>query len=133
MAFESLTERLNGVFKKLRGKGKLNEADIKAAMREVRMALLEADVPLVVDADGLNCLARLTSGSLPSYPEIIRRSSPLVLTPHRGELDRQAHRRGAQDRARRSRGLQGALHRHDVAGRHHQADDGRHSACRDSE
>ena len=34
MAFESLTERLNGVFKKLRGKGKLNEADIKAAMRD---------------------------------------------------------------------------------------------------
>ena len=48
MAFESLTERLNGVFKKLRGKGKLNEADIKAAMREVRMALLEADVALPV-------------------------------------------------------------------------------------
>ena len=43
MAFESLSERLNGVFKKLRGKGKLSEADIKAAMREVRMALLEAD------------------------------------------------------------------------------------------
>ena len=42
MAFESLSERLNGVFKKLRGKGKLSEADIKAAMREVRMALLEA-------------------------------------------------------------------------------------------
>ena len=40
MAFESLTERLNGVFKKLRGKGKLNEADIKAAMREVRMPCL---------------------------------------------------------------------------------------------
>ena len=39
MAFESLSERLNGVFKKLRGKGKLSEADIKAAMREVRMAL----------------------------------------------------------------------------------------------
>ena len=36
MAFESLSERLNGVFKKLRGKGKLSEADIKAAMREVR-------------------------------------------------------------------------------------------------
>ena len=41
MAFESLTDRLNGVFKKLRGKGKLTEADIKAAMREVRMALLK--------------------------------------------------------------------------------------------
>ena len=44
MAFESLTDRLAGVFKKLKGKGKLTEADIKAAMREVRMALLEADV-----------------------------------------------------------------------------------------
>ena len=44
MAFESLSDRLSGVFKKLRGKGKLTEADIKAAMREVRMALLEADV-----------------------------------------------------------------------------------------
>ena len=51
MAFESLTERLNGVFKKLRGKGKLNEADIKAAMREVRMALLEADVNYKVAKD----------------------------------------------------------------------------------
>ena len=39
MAFESLTDRLAGVFKKLKGHGKLSEADIKAAMREVRMAL----------------------------------------------------------------------------------------------
>ena len=51
MAFESLSERLNGVFKKLRGKGKLNEADIKTAMREVRMALLEADVNYKVAKD----------------------------------------------------------------------------------
>ncbi len=51
MAFESLSERLSGVFKKLRGKGKLNEADIKAAMREVRMALLEADVNYKVAKD----------------------------------------------------------------------------------
>lgn len=51
MAFESLTERLSGVFKKLRGKGKLGEADIKAAMREVRMALLEADVNYKVAKD----------------------------------------------------------------------------------
>ncbi len=43
MAFESLTDRLAGVFKKLKGHGKLTEADIKAAMREVRMALLEAE------------------------------------------------------------------------------------------
>ena len=44
MAFESLTEKLQKVFRDLRGKGKLSEADVKAALKEVRMALLEADV-----------------------------------------------------------------------------------------
>ena len=44
MAFESLGEKLQGVFKKLRGKGKVSEADVKEAMREVKLALLEADV-----------------------------------------------------------------------------------------
>ncbi len=44
MAFESLGDKLQGVFKKLRGKGKLNEKDIKDAMREIKLALLEADV-----------------------------------------------------------------------------------------
>ena len=44
MAFESLSEKLNAAFKKLRGKGRLSPADIKEAMHEVRMALLEADV-----------------------------------------------------------------------------------------
>lgn len=44
MAFENLGDKLSGVFKKLRGKGKLNEKDIKDAMREVKLALLEADV-----------------------------------------------------------------------------------------
>lgn len=51
MAFESLADKLSGVFKKLRGKGKLNEQDIKAAMREVRIALLEADVNYKVAKD----------------------------------------------------------------------------------
>lgn len=50
--------------------------------------LLQCDVPLVLDADALNCLARLTSGRLDSFPELIRRTSPLVLTPHRRELGR---------------------------------------------
>ena len=44
MAFESLTEKLQKVFRDLRGKGKLSEGDVKAALKEVRMALLEADV-----------------------------------------------------------------------------------------
>ena len=44
MAFENLSEKLNGVFKKLRSKGRLSEGDVREAMREIRMALLEADV-----------------------------------------------------------------------------------------
>ena len=44
MAFEGLTEKLSAAFKRLRGKGRLTEADVKEAMKEIRMALLEADV-----------------------------------------------------------------------------------------
>jgi len=51
MAFESLSEKLTAAFKKLRGKGRLSEADIKEAMREVRLALLEADVSYKVVKD----------------------------------------------------------------------------------
>ena len=48
MAFESLTEKLQNVFKKLRSKGRLTEADVKSALKEVKMALLEADVSFKV-------------------------------------------------------------------------------------
>ena len=48
MAFEGLSEKLNGVFKRLKSRGKLSESDVKEAMREVKMALLEADVNLRV-------------------------------------------------------------------------------------
>ena len=51
-------------------------------------ALLQSRAPLVLDADALNCVARLTSGRLDSFPELIRRTAPLVLTPHRAELGR---------------------------------------------
>ena len=51
MAFEGLSEKLQNALSKLRGKGKLSEADVKAAMREVRMALLEADVNYKVVKD----------------------------------------------------------------------------------
>lgn len=44
MAFESLTDKLQDVFKDLRSKGRLTEADVKVALKEVKMALLEADV-----------------------------------------------------------------------------------------
>ena len=51
MAFEGLTEKISSTFKKLRGKGRLKEADVKEAMREIRMALLEADVSYKVVKD----------------------------------------------------------------------------------
>ena len=49
--FDSLSDRLGGVFDKLRGRGALSEADVRSAMREVRVALLEADVALPVARD----------------------------------------------------------------------------------
>lgn len=51
MAFEGLSEKLNAVFKRLKGRGVLTEADVKEAMREVKMALLEADVSYKVVKD----------------------------------------------------------------------------------
>ena len=51
MAFEGLTEKINNTFKKLKGKGRLKEEDVKDAMREIRLALLEADVSYKVCKD----------------------------------------------------------------------------------
>lgn len=62
MAFESLSEKLNAVFKKLRGKGRLHESDIKEAMREVRLALLEADVSFKVVKDFINTVSARAVG-----------------------------------------------------------------------
>ena len=62
MAFDSLSEKLNQVFKKLRGKGRLNENDIKEAMREVRLALLEADVSYKVVKDFVKTVSERAVG-----------------------------------------------------------------------
>ena len=51
MAFEGLSEKLSAAFKKLKNRGKLSEADVREAMREVRLALLEADVNYKVAKD----------------------------------------------------------------------------------
>jgi len=63
MAFESLSEKLNTAFKKLRGKGRLKEADIKEAMREVRLALLEADVGFKVVRDFVSTVSERCLGA----------------------------------------------------------------------
>ena len=63
MAFESLTEKLSNAFKKLRSKGKLTESDVKEAMREVRLALLEADVNFKVAKDFTNRVTEKAVGT----------------------------------------------------------------------
>ena len=63
MAFESLSEKLNAAFKKLRGKGRLSPADVKDAMREVRMALLEADVSYKVVKDFVKNVTEKATGA----------------------------------------------------------------------
>ncbi len=62
MAFENISDKLQDVFKKLRGKGKINEADLKAAMREVKLALLEADVNFKVVKDFISKVSEKAMG-----------------------------------------------------------------------
>lgn len=71
MAFESLSEKLNAAFKRLRGKGRLTAADVKEAMREVRMALLEADVSYKVVKDFTRSVTERASGA-----EVLEALSP---------------------------------------------------------
>lgn len=63
MAFESLSDKLQNTFKKLRGKGKVSEKDLKDAMREVKLALLEADVNFKVVKDFIKTVSERASGS----------------------------------------------------------------------
>ena len=63
MAFEGLTEKISGIFKRLRGKGRLKESDVKEAMREIRMALLEADVSYKVVKDFVKSVTERCVGS----------------------------------------------------------------------
>ena len=77
MAFEGLTDKLQGAFQKLKGKGKLTEADVKATMREVRMALLEADVNYLVVKEFIKraterCIGQETLESLSAQQQIIK-------------------------------------------------------------
>ena len=63
MAFDSLSEKLQGVFKNLRGKGRLTEEDVKVALKEVKMALLEADVNFKVVKQFTNTVTERAIGS----------------------------------------------------------------------
>lgn len=77
MAFENLSEKLQGTFKKLRGKGVLQESDINDAMREVKLALLEADVNFKVVKEFVasvkeKCMGAEVLGSLTPGQQVIK-------------------------------------------------------------
>ena len=82
MAFENLSERLQNAIKMFRGSGKITEDDLKAPLREVRMALLEADVNFKVVKDFVANIKERALG------ETVQQS----LTP--GQHTKQAHRSG---------------------------------------
>ena len=63
MAFENLSAKLQETFKKLKGKGKINEKDLKEAMREVKLALLEADVNYKVVKSFINNVKEKSLGA----------------------------------------------------------------------
>ena len=71
MAFENLSDKLNNIFKNLRGKGRLSEQDVKDAMREVRLALLEADVSYKVVKDFIKSVTARATGA-----EVLEALSP---------------------------------------------------------
>jgi len=62
MAFEGISSKLQGVFKKLTGRGKLNEKDVRDAMREIKLALLEADVNFLVVKDFIKTVTERAIG-----------------------------------------------------------------------
>lgn len=77
MAFDNLTAKLQNVFKGLRSKGRLTEADVKAALREVKMALLEADVNFKVVKQFVKAVQeRATPGKTCSI--VLRPDRPLL-------------------------------------------------------
>ena len=77
MAFEGLTEKLQGALRKLSSKGKLTEDNVKEGMREVRMALLEADVNYAVAKDFIKkvtarCVGTEITGTLSASQQVIK-------------------------------------------------------------
>ena len=89
MAFEGLTEKISSAFKKLRNQGRLTEADIKSAMREIRLALLEADVNFKVTKDFIKSVTEKATDheileSLSPAQQVIQRNLKQVAQQQEG-------------------------------------------------
>ncbi len=93
MAFEGLTEKISSAFKKLRSQGRLTEADVKSAMREIRMALLEADVNFKVTKDFIKTVTEKATGadildSLSPAQQVIKIVNEALTALHGGQRER---------------------------------------------
>ena len=93
MAFESLSDKLAAAFKKLRSKGKLTEADVRESMREVRLALLEADVNFKVARDFIKsvtekCVGETVLSSLTPAQQVIKIVNDELIALMGGEQSR---------------------------------------------
>ena len=108
MAFEGLSGKLNQVFKKLKSHGKLTESDVKEAMREVRMALLEADVSYKVVKDFVKKVSERAVGE-----EVLSSLTPAqqVIKIVNEEL---SNLMGNEGKCKNSAPVQAALRHHDV-------------------
>lgn len=85
MAFDSLTDKLQNVFRKLRSKGTITEADVKEAMKEVKRALLEADVNFKVVKQFINSVSERAVGE-----EVLKGLNPgqMVIKIVKEEMDK---------------------------------------------
>ena len=102
--FENLSERLSGVFDRLTKQGALSEEDVKSALREVRVALLEADVSLPVAREFIKKVQDQATGQ--SVTKSVTPGQQVVKIVHDAlvdTLDRRRRPRRAQDRQRRRR------------------------------
>ncbi|MDD6340386.1 MAG: signal recognition particle protein [Butyrivibrio sp.] len=113
MAFDSLSEKLQNIFKNLRGKGRLSEADVKAALKEVKMALLEADVNFKVVKQFVNTVTERAIGqdvmkSLTPGQMVIKIVNEEMVTLMGSETTEIALRKDGQPTVIMMVGLQGA-------------------------
>ena len=104
MAFEGLSEKLQGALRKMTGRGRLSEQDVKAGMREVRMALLEADVNYAVAKDFIRkvtdrCVGSDVLSSLTPGQQVIKIVNE-EMTELMGSTNARLNWAGNQDRQR---------------------------------
>ena len=134
MAFEGLTQRLQQAFGKVRGKGSLTEEDVKLVMREVRMALLEADVNYKVVKDFVKkaterCIGQETQSGLSTQQQVVKIVNEELTELMGGSNARRPAGRGQNDDVRQAGELAEKGRQASAAGRLRYLSPGGHQAA----